>query len=175
MGTPVIKRVKYRRSEVPRQAFLARRGIFLIYFNRPIAQSMLFKRATALPVGIDPASKASERGRRPLLVGARAVPWLLRCPHTPRLHRRSRMLAWLCRWRSEDRALPVRARGLGALEHPPKAERTGPQIKSSATQAPIMDRPGLIPYSNYAIKEPVRGFAARGSGCGGQRTRDDAD
>ncbi len=30
---------------------------------------------------------------------------------------------------SEDRALPVRARGLGALEHPPKAERTGPQIK----------------------------------------------
>lgn len=32
---------------------------------------------------------------------------------------------------SEDRALPVRARGLGALEHPPKAERTGPQIKSS--------------------------------------------
>jgi para-aminobenzoate synthetase component 1 len=40
---------------------------------------------------------------------------------------------------SEDRALPVRARGVGASEDLPQADRTGPHIGSSATRAPIME------------------------------------
>ncbi|MBI5747252.1 MAG: hypothetical protein HZA13_09650, partial [Nitrospirae bacterium] len=38
-------------------------------------------------------AKRALRGRRRSSVGARAVQLLLRCPHTPRLHRPSRMLA----------------------------------------------------------------------------------
>ncbi|MEK6576427.1 MAG: hypothetical protein AABZ05_02425 [Nitrospirota bacterium] len=52
-------------------------------------------------------AKRALRGRRRSSVGARAVQLLLRCPHTPRLHRPSRMLA---------SALPVE----GATQDPVK-------------------------------------------------------
>ncbi|MBI3802627.1 MAG: DUF2309 family protein [Nitrospirae bacterium] len=42
---------------------------------------------------------------------------------------------------SEDRALPVGARGVGASEDSPKANRAGHPIESPATQAPLMIRP----------------------------------
>ncbi|MBI5746448.1 MAG: hypothetical protein HZA13_05550 [Nitrospirae bacterium] len=44
-------------------------------------------------MGSTQRAKRALRGRRRSSVGARAVQLLLRCPHTPRLHRQSRMLA----------------------------------------------------------------------------------
>ncbi|MBI5747395.1 MAG: hypothetical protein HZA13_10395 [Nitrospirae bacterium] len=60
-------------------------------------------------------AKRALRGRRRSSVGARAVQLLLRCPHSPRLHRPSRMLA---------SALPVEGDGrspeIGATQAPTK-------------------------------------------------------
>ncbi len=62
-----------------------------------------------------------------LAVGARAVQPLLRCPHTPRSHGLSPMLAWVNRTRGKARhpALPVTGWGMGAL----RAKRAGPHIR----------------------------------------------